>query len=91
MERGLGSIKIPGTQIRMGKGGIQAAVHPPKDVTVHLVNLAMQLPGGTEMIRSVTKKGLLTKTSQIMLLNFVLSTARSRAYRPENEPIEFNP
>jgi len=95
MERGIGSIKIPGTQIRLGKGGVQTAVNPPKDITVHMVNLAMQLPGGPEMIRSVTKKGLLTKASQMMLLNFVLSTARARAFPTGDQagqaPLQFNP
>jgi hypothetical protein len=53
-------------------------VTPARPYAIDMVNTAMLLPGGAQMIRSVTLKGLLTQTGQLMIVNFILSTARAR-------------
>jgi hypothetical protein len=54
-------------------------VTPPRPFAIDLINTAMLLPGGEKMIRSVTSKGMVSQTAVLMLVNFVLSTARARS------------
>jgi hypothetical protein len=63
--------------LRMGEFAGQG-VTPARPYAIDMVNTAMLLPGGAQMIRSVTLKGLLTQTGQLMIVNFILSTARAR-------------
>lgn len=58
-------------------------VTPSRPYAIDLINTAMLLPGGAQMIRSVTSKGLVSQTAQLMLANFILSTARARVQQGE--------
>jgi hypothetical protein len=80
--------------LRLGEFAGQG-VTPSRPYAIDLVNTAMLLPGGAQMIRSVMPKGFLTQTGQLMIANFVLSTARARTQErkgPVPSPTsDFNP
>jgi len=63
--------------MRMGEFAGQG-VTPSRPFAIDIINTAMLLPGGAQMIRSVSPKGLVSQTGILMLTNFILSTARSR-------------
>jgi len=60
-------------------GGHSKGIDVPKPHGVELINIAMMLPGGPKLIRSVTQKGLLSQTGQLMVANFVLGQFRKMA------------
>jgi hypothetical protein len=80
--------------LRLGEFAGQG-VAPSRPYAIDMVNTAMLLPGGAQMIRSVAPKGFLTQTGQLMLINFILSTARARSQErkpPVPSPVsDFNP
>ena len=63
--------------MRMGEFAGQG-VTPSRAFAIDIINTAMLLPGGAQMIRSVSPKGLVSQTGILMLTNFILSTARAR-------------
>jgi hypothetical protein len=79
--------------LRLGEFAGQG-VTPARPYAIDMVNIAMLLPGGAQMIRSVAPKGFLTQTGQLMLVNFILSTARARSQEGKSVPsptADFNP
>jgi len=78
VESALNTISpIRGVYIKTG--GYSKGIDVPKSHGVELVNIAMMLPGGPKLLRSVTQKGILSQTGQLMITNFVLSQFRKMA------------
>jgi hypothetical protein len=74
----LASVRV-GDRMTMRVGEFAGqGVTPSRPFAIDIINTAMLLPGGAQMIRSVTPKGSMSQTGILMLTNFILSTARSQ-------------
>ena len=71
--------------MRMGEFAGQG-VTPSRPFAIDIINTAMLLPGGAQMIRSVSPKGSISQTGILMLTNFILSTARARVQQGQQPP-----